>query len=240
MDEYREYIAHVYKQLFSAETTDLRDDDEQLRYLLEYIPEDKEIIVLDAGCGNGKYAFKLHELGYRNIFAVDLFDGIRTDGKFKYFREGIDSLSFENDKFDFIYLNSVIYYLEDPANAVKEFRRVLKRKGIVLITFHTKYSLYTAWRVIKRAIGLKSAEHLKGVKFRSADYYKRSFEENGFEVIYTGGFGFFDLPRKIYRMICRYFKKGREPVKRGVERNKALAHVKSIMAYHGVIVARKP
>jgi SAM-dependent methyltransferase len=239
MNKNKEHIARIYIQRLLRATPKLRSDDEQLQYILEYLPKERDIQILDAGCGNGKYAFKLCELEYKNIFAVDLYDKIETDNKFSYFQESIDDLSFENNKFDFIYSISVIYHLREPGDAVKEFHRVLKRRGTVIITAHTKYSLYTLWRVIKRSMGMKNVEHLKGVKFQSANYYKRLFERNGFKVIYIGGFGFFDAFHKLRDLIIRGIKtKGSLPGRK-IERNRSMAYIKSLMAYHSIIVARK-
>ena len=50
--------------------------------------------------------------------------------------------------------NSVIFYLANPEKRIMEFKRVLKKGGIVFITAHTKYSLFILWRCIKRLFDL--------------------------------------------------------------------------------------
>jgi 2-polyprenyl-3-methyl-5-hydroxy-6-metoxy-1,4-benzoquinol methylase len=74
-----EYIEKVYRERLLSQKPILKDNDIQLNYILNYLPKDKKTTILDAGCGNGNYAFYLADLGYINISAVDLFANIETD-----------------------------------------------------------------------------------------------------------------------------------------------------------------
>ncbi|MCK4441494.1 MAG: class I SAM-dependent methyltransferase [Sulfurovaceae bacterium] len=237
-----EHIEKVYRERLLSIKPILRDNDIQLEYIFNYLSKDKNTKILDAGCGNGNYAFYLADLGYINISAVDLFANIETD-KFKYQKSSIDNLPFEDNSFDFIYSNSVIYYLENPKYGIYEFKRVLKKDGILFFTAHTKYSFFTLWRIIKRDIfKLKSMEHLKGVKFYSANYYKKILEESGFEILLQDGYetSFFTYP--LYKKIVRGFEKYlniKLPLRKSYSNNGLLGKVKSELSYHSVFVARK-
>ena len=236
-----ENIERIYRERLLSQEPILRDDDIQLQYILNYLPNNKNAFLLDAGCGNGKYAFYLSDLGYSNLFAVDLFANINTK-KFKYQQSSIDSLPFEDSSFDFIYSNSVIYYLENPEDGIVEFNRVLKSGGILFLTAHTKYSLFTLWRVFKRDIlKLKSMEHLHGIKFYSANYYKTILEKNGFELIlqngYKSSFVLYPLYYKIIKVFDKFLNIKLPPFNKNIKIDHNV--IKSEIAYHSVFVARK-
>ena len=238
----KEKIKEFYAQDLFKLHNKVTDYDEQLLYILEYIPFNKDCTILDAGCGNGKYAFKLAEYGYENIYAVDLFENIRTD-RFIYQQDNIDNLSFDESFFDFLYCNSVIYYLPNPEKGIMEFKRVLKKGGLVFITAHTKYSLFTLWRCIKRLAGLNSVQHLRGVKFYTAKQYSIWLERNGFEILLIDGYNlsFFVYPlyRKFARACDKIFHIKLPVLKNGVTRSELMARLKSVFGYHSIIVARK-
>lgn len=235
-------IEKIYRERLLSQTPILRDDDIQLQYILKYLSKNRNISILDAGCGNGKYAFYLSNLGYKNISAIDLFEKIETN-LFDYKKSSIDSLPFKNDSFDFIYANSVIYYLKNPENGILELKRVLKDDGLLFFTAHTKYSLFTLWRVFKRdVLGLKSMEHLSKVKFYSANYYKNILEKNGFDIILQDGYeiSFFLYP--VYKKIARGFKKYFKinlPLLKPYQNSGFFGKIKSEIAYHSVFIARK-
>lgn len=237
-----EKIERVYAERLFLQEPILKKGDIQLDYILSYIPENKESFILDAGCGNGNYSLKLVKKGYKNIYAVDLFDNIEADG-FRYAKASIDNLPFENVFFDFIYSNSVVYYLKNPENGIVEFKRVSKKDAILVFTAHTKYSLFTLWRAIKRDIlKLKSMEHLHGVTFYSANYYKNILEKNGFEILLQDGYqaSFFIYPfyKKILRGFEKYFKISL-PLIKPYKNSGFIGKIKSEISYHSVFVARK-
>jgi SAM-dependent methyltransferase len=235
-------IEKIYRERLLSLEPKVEDKDIQLNYILKYIPENKNLSILDAGCGNGNYAFYLSKLGYKNILAVDLFSNIDTN-KFNYQQSSIDRLPFKDKSVDFIYSNSVIYYLDNPRDGVVEFNRVLKENGVLFFTAHTKYSLFTLWRVVKRDIfKLKSMEHLEGVKFYSANYYKKLLEESGFEIILQDGYqsSFFLYPfyYKMSRVFKKYFNIKLPLLKPYINRG-LIGKIKSDISYHSVFVARK-
>ena len=84
-------IRKIYAETLLNKVPVLSAEDIQMEYMRLFLPEERNATILDAGCGNGKYAFQLVRNGYRNIYAVDLFESIRTD-HFIYQRASIDNL----------------------------------------------------------------------------------------------------------------------------------------------------
>jgi len=240
---YREHIKNIYERSLFSDSKAVADDDIQLIYIRQYLPADPNIFILDAGCGNGKYATKLKEMGYRNIFAVDLFDNIGRNGDYNYQKASIDNLPFKDGVFDFIYSNSVIYYLKNPEVGIQEFSRVLKKNGILLFTSHTKYSLFTVWRRIKLVCGLHNAIHLKGATFLSTGKYKKFLENQNFKILHVDGYRlsifFYPLYVRFSNLLNKKSEISFPLLKAKVSQSILTSRLKSIMAYHFIISAKK-
>jgi SAM-dependent methyltransferase len=221
------------------------DDDYQWLYIVRYLPLSRDSYIFDAGCGEGKYMRKILASGYSNVFGADLFD--RHPEKGRYLRANIANVPIKDSSFDLVYSNSVIFYLPDPQKALEEFYRILKPGGTVIVTVHTKYSLFTLDRVIKRLLRLATVDHLSGVRFYSSMEYKRMFDNAGFEVAEIDGYKISYLlwpaMMKSYRLLGmenpnRVWKNSR--LSRYLLNNIALLKwIKSIICYHAVLIGRK-
>lgn len=237
-------IKKIYEETLLKETPKIPDGDNnpQYIYIKHYIPKNFNSILLDAGCGNGNYAYKLFSEGYKNIFAVDLFDNIKTEC-FIYKKTSIDDLPFNDTFFDFIYSNSVIYYLNFPVNAIKEFQRVLKPSCKLIITAHTKYSLFTFKRILLSRLGFKKYIQFKWIKLYSTNEYIKMLTENGFKIIRVDGYNLSFIVMILIKLIIngmnKYFHFNISHVKNRITKNKLCARFKSIFAYHLIIIAEK-
>lgn len=232
-------IRSIYQEAIFSRKSALyvKDDDEQLSFIKRYLPSNCDVRILDAACGNGRYMRKLGELGYRHIWGIDLFTGI---GMSNYVCASIEALPLLGNCMDMIYSNSAIFYLERPIESLQEFFRVLRSGGYVIITAHSKYSLFTLDRVIRMKLKPNSVQHLMGVSFYSSLEYKRKMEKAGFEVVEMDGYrlSYFVWPaiRKLLKLTGTYHPLGRSNSKK---RNKTLAFLRSIFCYHAVLVGCK-
>jgi len=109
-----------------------------VRSFLDNIP--KGSLVLDNGCGNGKY------LQYRNdviFIGNDMCNGLLEVAKHKadVTRSNGLNLSYRNDSFDAIICIAVFHHLSDKERRIqfiKEMKRIVKRGGKILITVWAK------------------------------------------------------------------------------------------------------
>lgn len=238
----REKIKCIYQTWF-ADTLELPPDDPQLLYLRWALPVDPAASILDAGCGDGRYSTFLATLGYKNLHAVDILDERRLPG-INYLLASIDQLPYADSSFDFVFSNSVVFYVDPPRRALAEFFRVLKSGGTLMFTAHTKWSIFTLERVIKRDI-LRSPRmsHLVGVKFYSASAYENMLKELGFAIKLRDGWRVSYMAVPAYRKISAGFRKYLKislpnPTTR-IANNRLLGALKSEIAYHSVFVAVK-
>ena len=241
-------LAEYRRTLFAnAASRNVLPGDEQLPFILKHIPADRGAHLLDAGCGNGRYAFTLARTGYRNITAVDLFEALDTRGAFRYRRGSVAALDLPDASVDFVYCMSVIYHLADPCAGLAELRRVLKPGGRVVLSAHTKYSLFTLERAVGRTFG--QARHLRGVRFRSAREYGRMLQRLGFEVLDVDGYRLIWTPRLVRWLRARLRSDRARPARERPagaapaareESPRWLKRLRSVIGYHSLIAARKP
>ena len=126
-------------------------------YILPFLKfrETKNKNLLEIGVGLGADHQQLAMSGL-NMFGIDL-----TERAINYTKQRLnlfalkselivsdaENLPFENEKFDYIYKNLVIYHSPNTPKAVNEIYRVLKKGGEARIMIYHKYSLvgYMLW-----------------------------------------------------------------------------------------------
>lgn len=100
---------------------------------------------LDAGCNGGFIVFNLVGRRTKKMYGIDMSPGfIRNNIKYAKnnrltnkvdFKVGdIHKLPYKDNFFDFIICSEVIEHVQNPDAVVSEFKRVLKKGGIVLVT----------------------------------------------------------------------------------------------------------
>jgi SAM-dependent methyltransferase len=231
----RQEISSTYKDwVTSGSNASLRARDPQLKYVSKALPSDLEASILDAGCGSGKYAKHLATIGYKNVRAIDLFDELDTQNLFTYCRDSIDSISSSDESFDFSYCFSTIFYLDNPLEGFEEFHRVLKPGAKIIVSAHTKYSLWTLDRRIMRRLG--RSNHLNGIKFYDVSEYVKMMQEAGFEVMDVDGYWLVYTPFNILNRLLRKFKF----LQISAPAPKWLRHLRAHFGYHSLITAQKP
>lgn len=129
-----------------------------------FFPE--KVTILDIGCGTGREAFSLHDMGFK-VTAIDIADyRIETAKQLAsasnrniefLLTNGLD-LPFESNTFDIIIIWSqtfgLFYEEENKMHILKECNRVLKNSGILSFSGHEK-----------EFIEAKCPQYLDGKKF---------------------------------------------------------------------------
>lgn len=91
-------------------------------------------------------------------------------GQLKFFLGNSNSLPFKEEAFDKVFCNMVVYFWEDPAEHLREIRRVLKPGG----------KFYTGMRSRDSMLELPFTKH--GFNLYTETAWRSILEENGFSV----------------------------------------------------------
>lgn len=145
--------------------------------------------ILDAGCGNGTLSIRLAEAGY-DLNSIDLskrsisffynkIKKLNLDKKIKIRQESILKMSYPSDSFDGIVCGEVLEHLKNDVVALREFNRVLKKRGICVVTVPAKMG---EWDFVDDASG-----HMR--RYEKEELSQR-FERAGFSIIKCFYWGF--------------------------------------------------
>ncbi len=215
--------------------------------------------VLDLGCGDGDYAYRLNSLGF------DVLAGDMDVNRFKY-KEHIPfqkcdvtaKLPFGDGVFDYVLFVEVIEHLRNPYEVIAEIKRVLKPGGAVIVSTPNILNLKSRMRFLAegcweyfREIPLEHSQnpkeviwnlHLMPWRYHELEYLLHS---SGLTVknVYTSrhqGFGLFFLLPLIYFQLR---SKDRRAQKKGgmdySRMNKILLSKDLIFGEHLIIQAKK-
>jgi ubiquinone/menaquinone biosynthesis C-methylase UbiE len=105
----------------------------------------KNPIILDAGCGPGRFVWKADKMGYK-VIGLDYSHGMLVKAssirKNAAFLQGdIQSMPFKPSSFDVIVCLGVIAYLQSEEKALSELARVFNTRGVSVISFINKARL---------------------------------------------------------------------------------------------------
>ncbi|HBR21121.1 MAG TPA: hypothetical protein DD713_00910 [Nitrospiraceae bacterium] len=101
--------------------------------IYELLKDKKDSRLLDAACGNGGLGEALEKAGLR-VFYMDKYDNPRSMQRFVN-ADLNDFLPYKNEQFDFVVCAESLQYLENHEKLFREFRRVLKVGGSLIISF---------------------------------------------------------------------------------------------------------
>ena len=131
--------------------------------------------VLDVGCGPGFFSVLLARLGYE-VTAVDYTENMLAEARKNAAHYGVDidfrrmdaqKLDFEDGIFDLVISRNVLWNLEQPEQAYREWLRVLKPNGTVM-NFDGNFYYY----VTDAEYGDRTRwehKHMQGINVNSID-----------------------------------------------------------------------
>jgi ubiquinone/menaquinone biosynthesis C-methylase UbiE len=127
--------------------------EERQQIVMAYLKKEPNAVVLDVGCGSGEFAEQLGHY-YGSVEAVDYSEIMLklakqqvTSSNISFQKADCANLPFEANKFDHLFALGLLDYVSDMPKVLKEFYRVSKAGGSLLVTFPKTPSLNAPLRV---------------------------------------------------------------------------------------------
>jgi 2-polyprenyl-3-methyl-5-hydroxy-6-metoxy-1,4-benzoquinol methylase len=155
----------------------------EIRFREETLWNERDLkgkLVLDAGCGSGRFSEIALKLG-ASLIAVDYSSAVEASKQNlsapdKLIVQGdLAALPILDQTFDFIYCIGVLQHTSEPARIVKELLRCLKVGGEITLTFYENSSWHVLWyskylvrpltKRLPKAILLKAIEKTSPIWF---------------------------------------------------------------------------
>lgn len=117
--------------------------------------------VLDAGCGEGSTLAR-REPPLTTVLGIDpLFEALKDNSHVAWRAQGVvEELPFRSETFDAIYCDSVFEHINDADRTCREFFRVLKPGGKVLINTN---SIFNPFMFPNKFLSIRARERLKEI-----------------------------------------------------------------------------
>jgi len=135
--------------------------------------KDKDILIFDAGCGTGLVAKELKNFGYNNFHGADLsqtlLDSIPKDLYKKLYKVDLNQPIKTKDNFyDAVMCVGTFTYAHVKPNALEEFVRITKNKGLICFTINE--GIYEEYGFDKKIKELKDKNKWKEIEFFKSNY----------------------------------------------------------------------
>lgn len=151
-----------------------------IEIVLPFLDFEKNLKILDAGCGSGHLMSLLKEKTRfslnKNIIGIDynknLFKLKAKDNEILIVRGDLTQLPFKDDTFDIIFCLDVLEHIYEIEKAILALKNALKKEGLLIVCQPTEDMWYRFLRLILRG-HWSPAQHWKG-EIRGFHYWKAS------------------------------------------------------------------
>lgn len=137
----------------------------RLNIINNFIPKNKKLKILDAGCGEGHLIKILCENNINNqyygidITKIALKDAIKRNPLATILYQDITDIKFNNDYFDFIICSDVIEHVIYYNDGLNELKRVVKNNGYIILCIPNEI-LLTIFRFFLGRNPIKVPDHV--------------------------------------------------------------------------------
>lgn len=143
----------------------------------KHIPK-LESKILDCGCANGALMEQLVEAGYQNLIGTDIDDYRSSSAKQFIFKKAdlcMEAMPWPDNTFDAVLSSQTIEHLENPYNFLRESARVLKPKGICIISTPNPFHILNRLLFLRRGNIYHFLEGDNHITFFTRAIFKKTF-----------------------------------------------------------------
>ncbi len=179
----RDLIFYYNFPVFLVRKLKIKMSNLSLEAFLKLKPE-KNVIVLDVGCGEGKFLTSIYNLGFKNIIGIEPFALKEQIKPFPILKKQLYDIT---EKFDIITFNHVFEHVENVNETLRLCYDLLKKNGKIIIRVPVKdsyaYEFYkenwVQWDAPRhfQLLTKKSFEIITAKNnFQLSDYYYDSYK----------------------------------------------------------------
>lgn len=122
------------------------------------IVRDKELRILDVGCGSGKFLISLMEKGFLNLFGIEPDAELTKDipREIQIVNCPAEHILFDDNSFDIVFIYGVLHHLKGKEawrKSFNEINRVLKAKGYLFILEPCSRFVYKTLELGSKIVG---------------------------------------------------------------------------------------
>ncbi len=150
MENFKDRVNSIVKKNFDLSCDIYHSFEEKYHFfynltiaLCEFTNIKKDSFVLDAGCGCGYSMKAIYERYTKNIYGIDISEGMINLGRklypnFKFFVSDIAEVNnlFKENFFDYTILNLVVFILPDIENVFSNLFKVMKKGGKLSFSYY--------------------------------------------------------------------------------------------------------
>lgn len=131
-EEYAQFYGSLGNSMSRRRVTDLNTA--SINYLIDKIPNESGLSILDVGSGNGYLLDQLNSLNrWSTIAGVDVVPSKEVQERYKIYAYALPDLPFKDKEFDIVTCTHVLEHVLDVAASVKELIRIAKSKVFVVV-----------------------------------------------------------------------------------------------------------
>jgi SAM-dependent methyltransferase len=167
---------------------------------------DGSIRLIDLGCGDGVWLYRLSKLHLDNLQLTGLdYNELRINRARALLGETVNFITsdigeFDNDKYDIVILNHVIEHVQEDEALLRKIRNLVNRNGIIILGTPNEGNRLMQWRNKRNNITL-TTDH---VHFYTENEIKNKIGNAGFNIVSTYRDPFYIGNDKLFYRILSY------------------------------------
>lgn len=176
------HVAPFYEKVFKRHIVEYYLN-KRIEVVKKFFP-DKNIKILDVGCGTGLFLYSLRKEGYNNLWGIDISENMIKIAKERLndrvLKGDILSIPFCNSTFDLTVSIVTLHHLGKKwkvRKGIEEMVRVTKKGGYILIWEHNPLNFY--WYILMKRVPQDKGE----VKLISSGEMARELRRNNVKII---------------------------------------------------------
>lgn len=151
--------------------------------LLEFVPENKKLSILDLGCGTGTLTAQLSKYA-DTLIGIDSSESMIAKARAQYgfinfmVCDALE-LPFEN-QFDIVFSNAVFHWISDHKALLNKVHKVLKPNGSLICEFGAAGNIAVIENAFRKACHDSGYDFNEKFNFPTSEHFACLLKENGF------------------------------------------------------------